>query len=206
MARTMPARAAPSPRRETSPANQPSASRVICSESDSTPPVRISAQVEAFTKKRLRGARVLRPLAVGELVCDQFVGRARVRHPEQGLGQAQERDALLVGETELLQEGVEQRPLVAAGAARLDQVPRPRHHPLALSHGQVDVGEEGPHGPGLVEVGRGANGLPQAAEPASLRIARRHTLRSRGYPGADAALRPAVRPNTAPDVRPVPPG
>ena len=117
-----------------------------------------------------------------------------------------EGDALLVGEAELLQERVEERPFVAAGAACLDQVPGPRHHPLALSHGQVDVGEQGADGPGFVQVGRGANRLAKGAEPASLRIDAGHDDTPRGYPGPDAALRPAVRPNTAPDVSPVPPG
>ena len=51
MARAMPARAAPSPSRDTRPANQPSASRVMCSDRERTLPVRISAQVEALTKK-----------------------------------------------------------------------------------------------------------------------------------------------------------
>ena len=95
---------------------------------------------------------------------------------------------------------------MAARAACLHEVPGPRHDALPLPDGQVDLREQGADGPGLVEVRRGADRFAQAAELGSVGIARGHEAVSRGYPGGDAALRPAVRPNTAPEVSPVPPG
>ncbi len=67
---------------------------------------------------------MLRPVAVGEFFGDQLVGRRVVRNPQQRLGQAHQRDTLVVGEPELLQEGIEIAALVSARTRAADKLPR----------------------------------------------------------------------------------
>jgi hypothetical protein len=49
---------------------------------------------------------VFAPIAGGNLLGDQFVGRLFVRHAQQRLGEAHEREALGVGQSEFLEEAL----------------------------------------------------------------------------------------------------
>ncbi len=71
-------------------------------------------------EQRVRAPRVGIPIAGGEFLRDQAVGRLVIRDAQQCLGEAHEGDPFLVGEAELLQEGVEVGALVGARAGAGD--------------------------------------------------------------------------------------
>ena len=82
----------------------------------STLPVRSSEKVAALTKDESERAELLRPVGPRKLVGDQLVGGVRVGNPQQRLGEAHHRDALVGAEIVGVKEGVETGRLVRAHA------------------------------------------------------------------------------------------
>ena len=100
-------------------------------------------------EQRFRSAGVRRPIAGGELLRDQTIGGRIIRNPQQRLGDAHERDAFLIRQAELLQEGIEERPLVTPGARALDQGDGPRHRPMPRASGEIERVQQARARPGL---------------------------------------------------------
>ena len=61
------------------------------------------------------------PISTRDLFGDQAIGRIVVRDTQQSLGEAHERDALLIRKSELLKEGVEVRAFVGASTRPGDE-------------------------------------------------------------------------------------
>ena len=61
------------------------------------------------------------PISTRDLFGDQAIGRIVVRDTQQSLGEAHERDTLLVGESEFLEESVEVRAFVGASTRPGDE-------------------------------------------------------------------------------------
>ncbi len=108
-------------------------------------------------EQRVRAAGVCRPVAAGELLGDQPVGGLIVRDAQQRFGEAHERDAFLVRETELLQEAVEVGALGGARARARDEgaADAQRGGPRSRVHDRL----ERAHGAGLVAVRGGLEGI-----------------------------------------------
>ena len=87
-------------------------------------------------EQRFGFAGMRRPVAGGELLGNQPVGGRIVGNPQQRFGDAHEGDALLIRQAELLQEGIQKRPLVAARTRAFDQRPADGHCPVAGAAGQ----------------------------------------------------------------------
>ena len=66
-------------------------------------------------------AAVLFPMAAGDLLGDEIVGRFRVGDPQQRLGDAHEDDAFLARKAVLAHEGVDAGVLAAVGARRMHE-------------------------------------------------------------------------------------
>ncbi|GFE78783.1 hypothetical protein GCM10011487_07830 [Steroidobacter agaridevorans] len=73
----------------------------------------------------MRRARVSGPVARCDLVGDQAVGGLVIGNAKQALRQTHQRDAFLIGQRELLEERVEQRPFARSGAGAADQLSCP---------------------------------------------------------------------------------
>ena len=102
---------------------------------------------------------VLRPVGRSDLLRDERLGGVVVGNAQQGLADAHERDALFVGQPELLQEEVENGPLVGTPPASGDQLPGTVQNPAPLRVAERDVGEPGTHRFSLVfEPGCGDGG------------------------------------------------
>ena len=82
-------------------------------------------------------ARVRRPVPGRELFGDQPVRGGVVRDAQQRLGDAHERDALLIRQPEFLQERIQERPLVAPRPRALDQRHAQRHGTMARPAGEL---------------------------------------------------------------------
>ena len=92
-------------------------------------------------------AAVLFPMAAGDLLGDQLVGRLRVGDPQQRLGDAHEDDAFLARQAVLAHEGVDAGVLAAVGARRMDEPARQLGRAAALvlaEHGALDQPVEQP--------------------------------------------------------------
>ena len=61
------------------------------------------------------------PISARDFLGDQAIGRIVVRDTQQGLGEAHERDALLIRKSELLKESVEVRAFVGASTRPGDE-------------------------------------------------------------------------------------
>jgi hypothetical protein len=86
------------------------------------------------------------PIAGGELLGNQTIRGRIVRNPQQRLGNAHERDALLIRQAELLQECIEERPLVTPRARSFDQGNGPRHRPMPRTSGEIERVQQALHG------------------------------------------------------------
>ena len=86
-----------------------------------------------------------RPVAGGKLLGDQTIRGRIVRNPQQRLGNAHERNALLIRQAELLQEGIEERPLVAPRARAFDQRDGPRHGAMTRASGELERVQQALH-------------------------------------------------------------
>jgi hypothetical protein len=71
------------------------------------------------------------PITGRELLGNQPVGGRIIGNAQQRLGDAHERDAFLIGQSELLQEGVQKRALVAPGTGSLHECHRHGHGAVA---------------------------------------------------------------------------
>ena len=71
-------------------------------------------------------------VALTELVLDELVRGARVRHPQQGFRQHHQREALFGGKRELAQHVLDATEPVAGGADGLDQARRGAVDPRVL--------------------------------------------------------------------------
>jgi hypothetical protein len=67
------------------------------------------------------------PIPGREFFGDQPIGGGIIGNAQQRFGNAHEGNAFLIRQAELLQEGVQERPLVAASARTLDQRHRNGH-------------------------------------------------------------------------------
>ncbi len=135
---------------------------------------------------------VLRPVCRADLLGDQSLGGIVIRNAQQRLADAQERNALLVGQAVFLQEQIQKRSFVRAPSAAFHQTTGTFQHPLAFRIGERRLCESGAH--------RLLFGLRTGGDDRTPPIGHRIA------PCRPAALLPAVRPNTAPEVSPVPPG
>ena len=115
----------------------PAASVLIDGSRSRIPPVSISPQVEALTNSDSDFPACADQSPVGELLRDQPIRGRVVRDAQQRLGNAHERDALLIRQPEFLQEGVEERPLVAARPRTLDQRHAQGHGAMARPAGEL---------------------------------------------------------------------
>ena len=118
---------------------QPAASDLMAGSSSRMPPVSIRPQVEALTNSDSELPGMRRPVAGGQLLGDQPVRGGIIRNAQQRLGDAHERDALLVRQPELLQERVQERPLVAARPRAFHQRHGPRHRAVARAAGELQA-------------------------------------------------------------------
>ena len=103
------------------------------------PPVSINPQVEALTNSDSDLAGVRGPIAGGQLLGDQPIRGRIVGNAQQRLGDAHERNAFLIRQSEFLQEGVEKRPLVAPRPRPLDQRHGQRHGAMARAAGEFQA-------------------------------------------------------------------
>ena len=87
-----------------------------------------------------------RPIPGRELLGDQSVGRRIVRDSKQRFGDAHEGNALLIRQTELLQESVQERPLVAPCTRTVHQRHGHRHRPVTRAAGQLQTLQQPDHG------------------------------------------------------------
>ncbi len=84
-----------------------------------------SAQAEALTRNALDSRLVMDEVALAELVLDELVGGAGVRHPQQRFRQHHQRQPLLGRQRELAQHVLDAAERIVIGPDRLDQ-PRRR--------------------------------------------------------------------------------
>ena len=81
-------------------------------------------------------------VALAELVLDELVGGAGVRHAQQRFRQHHQRQALLGGEREFAQHVLDAAEPVVIGADRLDQARRGAVDPRVLFRAQSGGGEK----------------------------------------------------------------
>ena len=122
---------------------------------------------------RVRLTDVPRPVGRGDLLRDERLGGVVVRNAQQRLADAHERDALLVGQPELLQEEIENGPLVGPAPAPRDQLPGTVEDPTPLGVAEGHVGEPGTHRVSLV-LGPGCGDGGPKSVPARPRRARHY--------------------------------
>ena len=104
-------------------------------------------------------------IALAELVLDELVGGAGVRHAQQGFRQHHQRQALLGGERELAQHVLDAAEPVVAGANGVDQARRGAVDPLVLRRAQAGGFEKpGRHGAIVRRVGRLKGGTEAASD------------------------------------------
>jgi hypothetical protein len=103
----------------------------------------------------LRLGGPVRPIGSRQLVLDERVGRPRIRHAQQRLGQHHQGEPLLGGQRILAQEILDAAETARARAYRLDQVPGAPVDPYLGLARQRRIGQQA-SGNGLVSLGIGS--------------------------------------------------
>ena len=87
-------------------------------------------------EQRFGLAGVRRPIAGGQLFSNQPVGGGVIGNAQQRFGDAHERNAFLIRQSEFLQEGVQKRPLIPPGTRPFHQCHCNRHGAMACPAGE----------------------------------------------------------------------
>jgi hypothetical protein len=95
------------------------------------PPVSIRPQVEALTNSDSDLPACDDPIAGRQLFRDQTIRSGIIGNAQQRFGNAHECDAFLIRQSKFLQEGVEERPLVAPSTRPVHQCHRGGHGAMA---------------------------------------------------------------------------
>ncbi len=96
-------------------------------------------------EQRRAMAQVGTPVAMGEFVSNQAIGRGVVGHAQQGLGQAHQRDPFLARKRELLHQRIDARRTAARATQARNQPRGERLHPRLGSGIELRRGDQGRH-------------------------------------------------------------
>ena len=195
MARVTPARTTPSPKRVAKAVNQPSASLAMRSETASARPVKSSAQVEALTNRDSDA-----PVCSAQLPPASLSASSASMVPASGTRSRASAKHMSAMPSSL------DRPNSCRKESRMGRSPLRWRQPCTRSRACAMMRWRCP-GESAMSSKRARSAASSSSATAPLTAARSTLSRAAdiAQPSA-AALVPAARPNTAPEVRPVPPG